>query len=335
MRIRLVALLTALMACTFGAQLQAANLIVNGDFENVTMTNGNAQHSTIFGNGAGDGLPTLQGWSTVTGGYNFIYMDNPNYHPFGDPNPPKTATGADDYYDGAYTSGDVNGGSDSPGNRFSLWGPDTPGGSENGITNSPVGGNFLAADGSYLNRPIEQTLSGLVVGQTYYLSFWWAASQQAGLYGDTKEGWVVCLGTCEYHVPDVTEGLAFYNADPGNTDPSDPRANELGYDASDTSQIFKTSVVTNGEGAFTPWKFETFVFTATADTQKISLLAYGTPAGQPPVSLMDGLSIDINAPVPEPSTWAMMLIGFGVIGGVMRTRRNSTTGRGAFSAQII
>jgi hypothetical protein len=31
----------------------------------------------------------------------------------------------------------------------------------------------------------------------------------------------------------------------------------------------------------------------------------------------------LTAPVPEPATWAMMLIGFGAIGGAMRRRRTA------------
>jgi hypothetical protein len=36
---------------------------------------------------------------------------------------------------------------------------------------------------------------------------------------------------------------------------------------------------------------------------------------------------DVSAAVPEPGTWAMMLIGFGVVGGAMRTakRRRKVT----------
>ena len=33
----------------------------------------------------------------------------------------------------------------------------------------------------------------------------------------------------------------------------------------------------------------------------------------------------VQAGVPEPGTWAMMLLGFGVVGGAMRYRRRKTT----------
>lgn len=35
----------------------------------------------------------------------------------------------------------------------------------------------------------------------------------------------------------------------------------------------------------------------------------------------DSLTIQVNSAVPEPATWAMMLLGFGLIGGAMRYRR--------------
>jgi hypothetical protein len=339
-RIRLVTLLTALMAFTLGAPLQAANLVLNGDFELLTMTSGNATHSTIFGNGS-NGVPTSTGWiSRDDGGYgpgyNFIMVDNPGYNG-GSPN---SATGADDYFDGAYTTGAAGGGS-----RFTLYGPDYLVGtrSDNAMTNSPVGGNFLAADGSYLNRPVEQTITGLTPGTTYYLSFYWAAAQQGGQAGDTKESWVICIGTCSFHTDAEAEGLAFFDADPGDLDPTyGDDTNNLGfYDPNlvlnGTDKLFKTPLVTNPQGGFTPWMFESFSFTATTSTATLSLLAYGTPQGQPPFSLIDGISIDtpVPMPVPEPTTWAMMLIGFGVIGGVMRTRRRSTNGHNALASQII
>jgi hypothetical protein len=49
-------------------------------------------------------------------------------------------------------------------------------------------------------------------------------------------------------------------------------------------------------------------------------LAQGTPAGGPPVALLDGVTL--NA-VPEPSTWAMVLVGIGGLGLAARSRRKS------------
>jgi len=321
MRRKLLSIFAALAACVAGKPLPAANLLTNGGFEMVSL-----DHSSIIN---GDNpFQTVTGWSTT--GYNFVMIDNPGY-PIG----PNTQTGADDYFNGAYTTPDnrdyatTNG---HGGGNFTLWGPDTFGTpANNGLTNSPTGGNFIAADGSYHPAPIVQTLTGLVAGKQYTLSFWWAAAQQQGptFNGVTQEGWVVCLGTCAYSPPSndggatiADEGIAYYNADPL----------AYGYNPADTSQIFKTSIVTTTNHGFVPWQYQTFTFTANADTQSLSLLAYGTPVGQPPFALIDGLSLDA---VPEPTTWGMMLIGFGVVGGVMRTRRRPVSGRRALKAQII
>ena len=43
---------------------------------------------------------------------------------------------------------------------------------------------------------------------------------------------------------------------------------------------------------------------------------------------MDNLTFEIGAAVPEPATWAMMIIGFGAVGSMVRTSRR----RNAFAA---
>ncbi len=36
-------------------------------------------------------------------------------------------------------------------------------------------------------------------------------------------------------------------------------------------------------------------------------------------------NITVNGGVPEPASWAMMLGGFGLVGGIMRSRRKSVS----------
>jgi hypothetical protein len=48
-------------------------------------------------------------------------------------------------------------------------------------------------------------------------------------------------------------------------------------------------------------------------------VSIGTPNGEPPVALLD--SVSLTSGVPEPNTWALMLIGFGGAGGMMRLSR--------------
>ena len=71
------------------------------------------------------------------------------------------------------------------------------------------------------------------------------------------------------------------------------------------------------EGAFGPWQKQQLSFTANATSQVLTFLAVGTPGGAPPISFLDGVYI---AGVPEPTTWAMMLAGFGLVGFAARRR---------------
>lgn len=71
-----------------------------------------------------------------------------------------------------------------------------------------------------------------------------------------------------------------------------------------------------------PWGHDSMNFVATASdvTVQFKDLAIEFPGG-------DDLGLDsvsvIGTGVPEPATWAMMLIGFGALGATMRTRRRT------------
>jgi len=122
------------------------------------------------------------------------------------------------------------------------------------------------------------------------LTFEWAAAQQTGFSGATTDQWVAKLG----------------------------------------SQTESTAVVTNPSHGFTGWMDATLDFTATATSELLSLDGVGTclagncgetVSGAPPFALID--SVALNG-VPEPSTWAMMLLGFAGLGYAgLRTRKRS------------
>ncbi len=177
--------------------------------------------------------------------------------------------------------------------NLTLYGPGN--GYDNGLGASPVGGNFIAADSnlhdfdtdSSLTLPIWQTITDLEVGHTYEISFWWAAAQQTTYQQETYEGWDVSLG------------------------------NEMWN--------FKTLPITNPEAGFQPWRQASYIFTANSTSETLSFLATGGPEGQPPFSLLDGVTIN---EVPEPATWAMMLVGFGFVGAALRGRRSIFGGTG-------
>ena len=82
---------------------------------------------------------------------------------------------------------------------------------------------------------------------------------------------------------------------------------------------FSTAVISNPSMGFLGWNTVNRSFVATSSSQLLSFLSAGTPSGLPPVALLDNVSV--TAAVPEPSTWAMMLVGFGAIGFASRSRR--------------
>ena len=155
---------------------------------------------------------------------------------------------------------------------------------------SPDGGAFVALDGDPgFSGPLTQTITGLTVGDTYQLTFYWAGAELSNRTG--------------YQTIQLT---GTFGGDP-----------------------FATPVYTNTNpagtpGSFSGWTLETFDFTATATSEVLSFLAVGSPAANlPPFALLDGVSLTA---VPEPSTWAMMLAGFGGLGyAAFRRRRTSLT----------
>lgn len=160
---------------------------------------------------------------------------------------------------------------------LSLWGPGN--GSANGLpASSPDGGNYIGADGAYQVSAITQTITGLSPGSTAVVSFNWAGAQQYKFDGATTEQWIVGFGT------DPTQA---------------------------------TAVVQNANHGFTGWMQQTFSFAVTSTTAVLSFLARGTPGGEPPFSLLDGVSL---VQVPEPATWAVLLSGAGLAGLASRRR---------------
>jgi hypothetical protein len=91
--------------------------------------------------------------------------------------------------------------------------------------------------------------------------------------------------------------------------------------------LFSTRVYTNtnttpgAPGSFSGWMLETLDFTATQTSETLSFLAVGAPAANlPPFALLDDVSLTA---VPEPSTWAMMLVGFCGLGYAAYRRRRT------------
>ncbi|WP_309604928.1 PEPxxWA-CTERM sorting domain-containing protein [Phenylobacterium sp.] len=224
--------LSTLAALAVSASAHATEFVSNGGFEATTLP-----VSSQFGGQ----FPSQQVTSWSTNGYNWVYRPG---------------------------EADTVGGNGKYGN-VSLWGPGK--GVANGMTaSSPNGGNFLASDPSFEIGSIDQTVTGLVAGQTYKLSFYWAAAQQFGFNGPTTEGWDVSLG----------------------------------------AETHSTGVVSNANHGFVPWKLATMSFTATGASETLSFLAKGGPSGgQPPFALLDGVSLKGGVPEPAAWALMIMGLG--------------------------
>lgn len=246
--------LAGLVFLSGAAQSSPIELVKNGGFEASTGT-GLIGYNTVVDN-----------WSSPYG-YNFLFE------------PGKADTvGAKTWWAGDY---------------LQLWGANN--GGANALAVSANGGNFIAADGVYgyygYNKvaPIQQMIHGMVVGQTYALSFEWAAAQQHRFSGANSEWWNVSID--------------------GNS--------------------FRTATYQNQDHASSNWMRETFTFTAKASDSLLSFLAAGTPQGFPPFSLLDGVSLtavergQAAAEVPEPASWMIMLSGLALLWGALRRRHGA------------
>ena len=232
-------LILALCTATLAPHARA-NLVQDGNFTGVTYS-GTLPLTTKFGQfGTNTGSTlTMANWSTS--GYNFVFA-------------PNTA-------DGGTTAGAKAGfPNQAPGeyNTSSGYGQTYMWGSNNGgsVTlpaTDPVGGNFVALDGAFKVAALTQTISGLTVGDTYRLMFYWAGAQQQGYTTATTEALNVTFG----------------------------------------SQSFTTGTVNLPAGSFSGWMLQTFNFTASNASQTLSFLAIGTPTGQPPFSLLGGVDLTV------------------------------------------
>lgn len=220
------ALASLIAACLAALALPApasagTNLVLNGGFEtciasgvNVACTNQQVNNNTPTSN--------LLGWTTSSQ-YSFV-------------TPTLTTTGS-----GATANTTVNVNTTNYG-TLSMW---------TFPTLSPDGGGFLLQDSSFLTGTISQTLTGLVVGQAYLLSFYQAAAQQNGYTGSTTDAWQVTFGASTQT----------------STTMNDPYA------------------------SWVPWMLQTMTFVATAASQTLGFLATSPTGGQPPFAALDGVSV--------------------------------------------
>jgi hypothetical protein len=122
---------------------------------------------------------------------------------------------------------------------------------------------YFQADGDITgpyNASISQVINNLTPGNTYELSFDWAAGSQYP-YRPITSGWDIIFGT-------------------------------------DTDSV---SAIVPNPNTFSGWKpyAKTFIANSTG-SQILRFLSKGTPAGEPPMSLLDNVQLREMPPVPGP-----------------------------------
>ena len=154
--IRRILLLALGLVLLVSATAQASALVFNGDFENAS---GVGQIHT--------GYSTVSNWTVIDSATMGLYIGDRN---------------ADNYLG-------------IPPN-VQFYGPDNiPFPVNNGFTESPNGGFFLAGTAGSDTASISQVISGLTPGRTYSLDMYWAQAQMVIYPGDTNSGWNIGFGS--------------------------------------------------------------------------------------------------------------------------------------------
>ena len=232
--------------------LSVASLMTTAPVRGASVTVANGDFEINGGIGEVNNGTTLASWTlgpTAAGGPASVYVVDKNADVFN----PTTRVG----------------GIPSPisaGGYITLDGPGV--GINNGFTGSPDGGFMLGVEPDLANATVSQSISGFTVGQSYTLSFEWAAAQVyegASSLGATQDFWQVTLG----------------------------------------SQTASTPVFNLPSQGFSGWMTFGTNFTATNTTETLSFLAQGGPNGLPPFLLLDSVAF---TNVPEPATGGVLAL---------------------------
>jgi len=168
-------------------------------------------------------------------------------------------------------------------------------------------GNYVEADGNpSFESGFNYTVTGLTPGKTYTLSFYQGASQQTGFTGQTTNQWIVSLGTAGLDVGISGSQGTYSNSDPG-------------------ASVTASPLMTVPTGTAVGWNYVTVNLTADSSTDLLSFLAWGdqgSTVNLPPMAFLAGVDSPpgLGSGIPEPAAWAMLLVGFLGVGGLMRYR---------------
>lgn len=181
------------------------------------------------------------------------------------------------------------------GNLDYLYGP---GGKQQNGGNAQWNGNNFSANGLTVTSPS---------GGNYLL-----ADGDTGFHGTISQT-VNGLTIGQLYALTFEWAGASWGTTPGNTTER--------FDVTFGGLTKSTETVTLTPKGFSGWRTASMNFIAGSTSQTLGFLAQGTPNGLPPSLLLDNVSL--TAVVPEPATWAMMLVGFAMVGASARYRRRN------------
>lgn len=111
--------------------------------------------------------------------------------------------------------------------------------------------------------------------------------------------------------------------------------NDYGFNFSGSDIVVlpstSTTAITTSSGVAFDAPFFTRSIFFTAGSAGSLNFNFGSDSADNVGPLLDNVSLEIGAPVPEPATWAMMIFGFGLVGSALRRNRKSLTTKPALA----
>jgi hypothetical protein len=159
--------------------------------------------------------------------------------------------------------------------------------------------NFLMVDGDFeWGAPVSADLTGLTVGSLYQISFYQASSEEDGNNKAYSDSWMA------YLLPGASGGVYLCPQ-------SYCGAQQTSIDSGDL--VYTSAAMANGGAVSTDWELETFNFSATNTSEVLEFVtnAIGTSGFEPPFFALAG--VELSETTPEPSTWTLTILGFGLI----------------------